>query len=485
MWAGTDDGNIQVTSNGGTTWANVTPGAIKPWTRIFNIDAGHFDASTAYAAANSMRVDDYNPHLWRTHDGGKSWTEINTGIGAGQATSSIREDPRVKGLLYAATETQVWVSNDDGDHWQSLRLNMPAVSVRDLQVKDDASCLCSDLIAATHGRGFWILDDVTPLREAASLRSAQSSRAAYLVKPAPAVRVRFATNDPTPWPPELPAGENPPAGGILDYYLPSGVSSAKLEILDRKGWVVRSYTSNDRAPAVDAGVDPVEYNKVCQRNPNAPHCAFPLYWAAPTQELSNRAGMHRFTWDLQFDPMVTEGAAPREPETGAVPHRTYPTVNSPWVPAGEYTVRLTADGKSFTQPLTLKLDPRVRTPAPALAQVAALSREMYDGAIAAHAAQLQARVLSDKLGAADAAFKARVDSLAPAAVVRRAGRAGGGFGRGQAAAPTLEGVSNAMMAAAMAMQDADVAPTAHEIDAVARARQQYKEVMARWATVKR
>jgi len=257
MWAGTDDGNIQTTSNGGTTWTNVTPSAIKPWTRIFNIEAGHFDAGTAYATANTMRVDDLNPHLWRTHDGGKSWTEINTGITAGQATSTIREDPRVKGLLYAGTETQVWVSYDDGDHWQSLRLNMPAISVRDLQVKDDESCLCSDLIAGTHGRGFWILDDVTPLRQAAAVRAAAASRSAYLFKPVTAVRVRFATNEPTPWPPELPAGENPPAGGILDYYLAGNASGAvKLEILDHANKVVRSYSSADVPPSPDAGVDP-------------------------------------------------------------------------------------------------------------------------------------------------------------------------------------------------------------------------------------
>ncbi len=167
IWAGTDDGNIQVTTDGGAKWTNVTPPQIKPWTRIFNIDAGHFDTQTAYAAANTMRIDDMNPHFWRTHDGGKTWTEINNGIAPGAVTNSIREDPRKKGLLYAATDTQVWVSFDDGDHWQSLRLDMPAISVRDLQVKDDSTCLCSDLIAGTHGRGFWILDDVTPLRQAA------------------------------------------------------------------------------------------------------------------------------------------------------------------------------------------------------------------------------------------------------------------------------------------------------------------------------
>ncbi len=168
LWAGTDDGNVQVTTNGGASWRNVTPTGVRPWTRIFNIDAGHFDTRTAYVAANTMRLDDMNPHFYRTHDGGATWTEINTGIAPGAVANAIREDPRVPGLLYASTDTQVWVSYDDGAHWESLRRNMPAISVRDLQVKDDSTCLCADLVAATHGRGFWILDDVTPLREAAA-----------------------------------------------------------------------------------------------------------------------------------------------------------------------------------------------------------------------------------------------------------------------------------------------------------------------------
>jgi photosystem II stability/assembly factor-like uncharacterized protein len=164
LWAGTDDGNIQVMMDSTRKWTNVTPAAIKPWTRIFNIEAGHFSKLTAYAAANTLRLDDLNPHFWRTHDGGKTWTEINNGLAMGSPVNSIREDPRQKGLLYGATDTQVWVSFDDGDHWQSLRIDMPAISVRDLAVKDDSTCLCSDLLAGTHGRGFWILDDVTPLR---------------------------------------------------------------------------------------------------------------------------------------------------------------------------------------------------------------------------------------------------------------------------------------------------------------------------------
>jgi hypothetical protein len=179
----------------------VTPPAIKPWTRIFNLEAGHFDRGTAYAAANTMRIDDMNPHFWRTHDGGRTWTEINSGLRPGAVANSIREDPRKQGLLYAATETEVWFSIDDGDHWQPLRLNMPAVSVRDIQVKDDSSCLCSDLVVGTHGRSFWILDNVTPLRQ---LAEAQAAGAAFLFAPATAERVRYGMNDPPEWPPELP-----------------------------------------------------------------------------------------------------------------------------------------------------------------------------------------------------------------------------------------------------------------------------------------
>ena len=161
-----------MTRDGGVTWTNVTPPSIKPWTRIFNIEAGHFDPLVAYAAANTLRLDEIAPHFYRTHDGGKTWTEINTGIAGDAVANTIREDPRQPGLLYAGTDTQVWVSFDDGDHWQSLRHNMPAISVRDLQIKDDAKCRCADLIAGTHGRGFWILDNVTPLRQAAAAKAA-------------------------------------------------------------------------------------------------------------------------------------------------------------------------------------------------------------------------------------------------------------------------------------------------------------------------
>jgi len=486
LWAGTDDGQIQTTSDGGVTWRNVTPPAIKPWTRIFNLDAGHFDALTAYAAANTLRIDDLNPHFWRTHDGGKTWTEINTGIASGAASNSIREDPRKPGLLYAATDTQVWVSFDDGDHWQSLRLDMPAVSVRDIQVKDDSTCLCADLIAGTHGRGFWILDDVTPLRQAAA---AMASAKPYLFKPVTAVRVRFAGNDPTPWPPELPAGENPPPGALIDYYLPAAVTGPlELQILDAGGKLVRSFSSDDRPTGPDPALDPEGYNKLCQQTPSAPNCNLPLYWPAPPQRLSTDAGMHRFSWDLRYAPLSPDdpGAA-----GGAVPHRTYLLANAPWAPPGSYSVRLTAGGTSMSQPLALRLDPRVRTPAVGLAQLAALSGEMYQGAKTARAAYLDARTLVAALeklsGDAVAAFKAQVESLAPAPRPRGGfgGFGGGGFGGGgQQPPPTLESASNALLAAAMALQRAEVTPTAAQVAACAKAREQSRAVLTRWTALR-
>ncbi len=476
IWAGTDDGNIQVTTDGGAKWTNVTPPSIKPWTRIFNIEAGHFDVNTAYAAANTMRIDDMNPHLWRTHDGGRTWTEINSGIAPGAVTNSVREDPRVKGLLYASTDTQVWVSYDDGNHWQSLRINMPAISVRDLQLKDDSACLCSDLIAGTHGRGFWILDNVTPLRARATAGNATSS--SYLVKPATAVRVRFAENDPTPWPPEIPAGENPPAGAVIDYFLAANAGKVSLQIVDVSGKVIRTYSSDDTVPGPDPALNSEEYNKVCQRNTNAPHCSVPLYWAAPNFALSSRSGMHRFIWDMRYDPVPGTGPS----EGGAVPHRTYLVPNTPWAPPGSYTVRLVVDGKTYTQPLRLVLDPRVKTPAAAIAQVSALSREMYDGAVALGAAYVAARKMSDRLtSVSDAALKSEIDSIAPPRTA--GGRRGFGFRQAPSGPPTLESVQNAMIAAAMAMQAADVAPTARELDAVARARAQYNQIRARWSAL--
>ena len=491
LWAGTDDGQIQMTKDGGVTWSNVTPASMKAWTRIYNIEAGHFDPLVAYAAANTLRIDDITPHFLRTKDGGKTWTEINAGITPDAVSNTIREDPRQPGLLYAGTDTQVWVSFDDGDHWQSLRHNMPAISVRDLQVKDDAKCRCADLIAGTHGRGFWILDNVTPLRQVAAAKSALAKGEPFLFKPGTALRVRFAGNDPTPWPPELPAGESAPPGALIDYYLPKNATGeVKLDVIDMMGKVVRSYSSKEPVFDPDPGKDMAAYDAVCRKNPSAAYCGLPLYWPAPQFIISTKAGMHRFSWDLKFDPVSPADLIPagEEEATGAVPGRTYPNYNVPWVPPGNYTVKLTVDGVSKTQPITVRLDPRVHITPEALAQLSALSSAIYWEAVDAHKAFEDAKALSAKLagktGAAADAVKADLEALAPSGAERTPRGMRRRFGGGGAPQITLEVASNALQAAAMAMQAGEVAPTAAQVSAATAARTQAKAAMTKWAAVK-
>jgi photosystem II stability/assembly factor-like uncharacterized protein len=494
LWVGTGDGLIQMTLDGGKKWNNVTPPAMKAWTRIFNMDAGHFDKNTAYAAANTLRLDDMNPHLWRTHDGGKTWTEIDNGIAGGAVTNSIREDPRKKGLLYASTDTQVWVSFDDGDNWHSLRLNMPAISVRDIEVKDDASCLCSDLVAGTHGRGFWILDNLTPLRQQAE---AEAAKSAYLFKPATGIRIRFGTNDPTPWPPEMLAGENPLPGAIVDYYLPSAATDLKLEFLNTQGKVIRTYLSSDRVLNPDPALDPVAYNKICQATPTAPDCGLPLYWPAPQQVLKSTAGMHRFWWDMHYDPIAGGGGGGRGGggggANGAVPHRTYASVNSPWVPPGTYTVRLRANGQTLTQPITIAMDPRVKI-TPEVQQIFTWTTRMEDNTSSAAASYKEARELMAKLKAqpqsagSDELVKA-LEAIAPeeAAAPAGGGGRGGRGGGGEAAEPVaanLATIGAQLVAAVQGMQAAEMAPTAAELKACDQQQAAYANLMAKWTALK-
>ena len=496
LWAGTGDGLIQLTNDGGAKWTNVTPPQIKPWTRIFNMDAGHFDTKTAYAAANTLRLDDMNPHFWRTHDGGKTWTEIDNGIAGGAVANSIREDPRKKGLLYAATDTQVWVSFDDGDNWHSLRLDMPAISVRDIEVKDDATCLCSDLVAGTHGRGFWILDDVTPLRQAAEAAAAKN---AYLFKPAIGIRIRFGTNDPTPWPPELLAGENPPPGALIDYYLPNAADGpVRLDVLNGQGKVIRAYSSNDPVRNPDPAIDPIAYNKICQQTPSAPDCNLPLYWPAPQQELKTTAGMHRFSWDLHYDPIGGGAGGGRGGGGGggAVPHRTYPGVNSPWVAPGTYTVRLTVNGKSISQPLVVKLDPRVKITTE-VQQIFTVTAQIVDSARNAEAAYKDARALAAKVKArlqtaANDALLKQLEELAPAEPAAGGGRGRGGRGGGgaftmpgeAAPAPNLSNLANQLIAAVQPLQSSEMPPTAAQLAACNQAQATYGAVMSKWAALR-
>ena len=221
IWAGTDDGLIHVTTDGGATWKNVTPPDLKPWAKVSIMDASHFDPLGAYAAINTFRLDDMRPHIYRTHDGGRTWTEITNGIPDGAPVNAVREDPKRKGLLFAGTEREVYFSIDDGDHWQSLRLNMPVTSIRDLVVKDD------DLVVGTHGRSIWILDDITPLRQ---IDTKMADADVFLFRPELAYRVRWNMHNDTSLQKEEPAGQNPPDGAVIDYYLKSrgrGASGAR------------------------------------------------------------------------------------------------------------------------------------------------------------------------------------------------------------------------------------------------------------------
>ena len=399
IWAGTDDGLIHVTRDGGKTWNNVTPPGIPDWAKISLIDAGHSDAATAYAAVNGIRLDDMHPHIYKTHDGGHSWTPITDGL-PDDPINVVREDPHRKGLLLAGSERCVYISFDDGGHWQSLRLNMPATSIRDLVFKD------ADVVLGTHGRSFWILDDIASLRQLASVTAVAD---AVLYKPEPAIRVRWDMNTDTPLPQEEPAGENPPDGAIIDYYLKTDAASpVTLDITDATGRVVRHYSSADTLYAI-------------------PDVNIPAYWIRPQQLLSAQAGPHRFLWDLHYQPLNVPASYP----ISAVYQNTAPVATSPWVMPGVYTLTLTVNGDRYTQQVTVQMDPRVKTPPAALALQHALALKAYNGRQRAMSALAKVRRLRAHIATAlSAASGDRLTALrkldASAAALEGSGRRGRG-----------------------------------------------------------
>jgi photosystem II stability/assembly factor-like uncharacterized protein len=338
IWIGTDDGLIQVTHDGGKNWQNVTPPELTPWSKVAQMDASHFDTETVYAAVNRFRLDDLHPYIYRTHDGGKNWQKIISGLPENEPVNTIREDPERKGLLFAGSERSVYVSFDDGDHWQSLQLNLPATSIRDLVVHQD------DVVVGTHGRSFWILDNITPLRQ---LNEQVADADAHLFAPQVTYRMRRNNNTDTPLPPEEPAGQNPPDGAMLDYMLKSS-APVTLEIFDESGKAVRRFSSTDKPVPVEPKELPV-----------------PTYWIRPPQILSGAAGMHRFVWDLHYPP---PDSLEHEYPISAIFHDTPRYPLGPAVLPGTYNVKLTVAGKSFTQPLTIRMDPRVKTPIDGLRQ---------------------------------------------------------------------------------------------------------------------
>ncbi len=463
LWAGTDDGLLWLTTDGGRNWKNVTPPELQPWDKVSILDAGHFHAGTAYAAINALRLDDLHPHIYRTEDYGKTWTEITRGL-PNEPIDVVREDPKQKGLLFAGSETQVWVSFDDGGEWQSLRLNMAPSSVRDLQIHGD------DLVAGTHGRGFWILDDITPLRHIAAAAAASE---AYLFRPEVATRVRWDVNTDTPLPPEVAHAQNPPDGAILDYYLKADASGpVTLEILDAAGHLVRRYSSTDKP-----------------RIPDPYKLDVPAYWARPPRILSAAAGMHRFIWDLHLAP--APGSRASLPMS-AVAHETPPAYSSPWVLPGRYAVKLTVDGQSYTQPLVLRMDPRVKTPMAGLVRQYDLAKELYDGDGEAASVLSAASALSEEV-----AQRAKQTNLpAPSAAIAAYQKKleafqGRGPGRtaailfGAGAGPESLGILRFQLSGLMGqIESADVAPTMPQTAAAATLRASLAKLVARWTALK-
>ncbi|MEO0424304.1 MAG: glycoside hydrolase [Pseudomonadota bacterium] len=451
LWAGTDDGLIHHTSDLGRSWRDVTPPALRAWDKVSQLDAGHFDEHTAYAAINAIRRDDQRPYIYRTHDGGETWELIVSGLPAAGPVNVVREDPRQPGLLFAGTERAVYVSIDDGDHWQPLRLNMPASSVRDLVVHEN------DLVVGTHGRSIWVLDDIAPLR---SLAAAKAAQGPYLVAPSPAVRVRWNMFSDTPLPPEEPTGENPLAGAVIDYYLPASAARIALEIIDDTGAVVRRFDS----AAARTAVDPASL-------------AHPTYWIREPASLGTGAGHQRFVWDLHY--ASPPGVAQRF-DIAAVYRSTPVGPVGPWVAPGVYTVRLTVDGHVREQPLSVSLDPRVWI---APAEVAAQT----DASLRAYRAYLDAQALRERI---DAALAGDAGAQAEALGELR--------GDGQArvvdvtygsiyAAPleeeTIVGLQSKLLYLLQLYQAADARPTDAALRALEALEQRAHELQGRWAAL--
>jgi photosystem II stability/assembly factor-like uncharacterized protein/uncharacterized protein YukE len=372
IWAGTDDGLIWLTRDGGQNWREVSPPGLTAWSKIAQLDASHFDPNGVYAAVNRFRLDDLHPYIYRTHDGGQTWEKITTGLPDDAAVNVVREDTVRQGLLFAGTERAIYVSFNDGDSWQSLQLNLPATSMRDLVIHND------DIVVGTHGRSFWILDDITPLRQ---VNEQIAAARAFLFKPGIAYRVRRNVNTDTPLPPEEPAGKNPPDGAIIDYTLQSAAPAAvKLQILDASGKIVRAFSSTDKPEATTE-----ELGKELN---------VPLYWIRPPQILSDAAGQHRFVWDLRTPPPAS---LRHEYPISAIVHDTPRLPVGPAVMPGVYTVKLEVAGQTFSQPLEIKMDPRITAPVDQLDQQFRLASRICDAMNSTFASLAQVRAVRSQL----------------------------------------------------------------------------------------
>jgi photosystem II stability/assembly factor-like uncharacterized protein len=367
LWVGTDDGLVWRTHDAGAHdagahdagahWENVTPPALTPWSKVGGIEVSHFDPATAYLAIDRHRLDDDTPYIYRTADDGRSWTRIDAGIARDAFVNVVREDPVTRGLLYAGTERGMFVSFDDGAHWQPIQQNLPMTSVRDIDVHG------ADLVIATHGRGFWIMDDVSALRQMGSVHGE-----AALFKPEAAIRLRPSGFTGTPSPKDEPMADNPPDGALIDYALPAGVAGpVTLTILDAQHQVVRSFSSADPHPP-----------------PDPSKLEFASEWLPPRATVAAAPGMHRFVWSLRY-PSLTPASEPG------------PRPDGVWAPPGRYSVELDVGGRRYAQPLQVEPDPRVLVSAAALQREFLLARDIDQAGEQAAAARGQARKLLEAL----------------------------------------------------------------------------------------
>ena len=493
VWSGSNTGQIYNTMDGGKTWNNVTNFTdLPPGANFVTVEAGHSDVNTAYVlvflgfsrGGPASAAAEQQHYIYRTHDGGKSWTRIVNGLPVNERTGSqvnvIREDPKQKGLLFAGTETTVYVSFDDGDHWQSLRLNLPSTSIRDMVFHTGDHM--NDLVIGTYGRGFWVLDDMSPLRDIAAKGQEIAAAPAYLFKPGDAIRSRMNSNWDQPMNPEMPHAPNPPFGALLYYHLskpPAG--EIKLQIFDSANKLVRTITSTP----------PPLY----QRPP------YPDYWLMPVAEraLAKNVGTSRINWDLRYDD--PPGYNPDiNNQMNSAPGQVTPAPHGPLALPGTYTVKLLADGATYTQTLVVHNDPRIGESATVMSALRAQNKlamaavqgmkDSYTAneevsAVRAQLAAISKGTLPPEVATAATALDAKLATIGGA---RAPGRGGGGFGA-SARVPgsvltftAINALFNTVLAP-LSQNGLDMPPTKAEVDTWESGCKEFTLTLNAWQTM--
>ncbi|MGD0213847.1 MAG: hypothetical protein ABSB87_11495 [Terriglobales bacterium] len=455
IWAGSDTGLIHLTRDGGKNWKDVTPSGLSDWSKISLIEASHFDPAVAYAAVDRSRVDDQTPFIYRTRDYGITWQLITTGLTAPAFLRAVREDPQTKGLLFAGTEFGVFASWDDGDHWQSLQLNLPVSGVRDLTIHGD------DLVAATFGRSFWILDNITPLRQAPE---AKRNVGPWFYSPATAIRMDHDSFSGTPLPPEEPTAEDPPNGAMLDYFLPSAASTVQLEIFDAQQNLVRRFSAGTHpAGEQDQGTWKHQPLPVAER------------WFPKPEVLEKTPGLHRFVWNLTWSstggPEAEEGFEYRAP-------------SGPKAVPGTYQVRLTVDGKTQTQSLKVVMDPRSPATSEILAEQLRLGRQIFGESIEARRALAEIGSVQKQLADIRQKISPQDTQLKPALIEASSAIGKILSNKVPGEAPGLQDAYNGLATALRVVENGDRAAPSQAIAVYQESSPQVKARIAEWVQFK-